>query len=94
MASGSDDVTSQSSANSDSIRTFLLTDNVTGRRFVVPTDPSGGRSFNDFRLWCYRRGRYCKEGETPDPNYQWNDELQRLYMNALEEQRRTSSASL
>jgi hypothetical protein len=94
MACGSDDVTSQSSADSDSIRTFLLTDNVTGRRFVVPTDPSGGRSFNDFRLWCYRRGRYCKEGEVPDPNYQWNDELQRLYMNALEEQRKMSSTSL
>lgn len=80
-----------SSSESESIRTFLLTDRETGRRFVVPTDPSGGRTFNDFRLWCYRRGRYCRDGETPDPDYKWTDELQRVYIKALEDQRSSSS---
>ena len=61
------------------IRTFLLADVKTGRRFVVPTDPSGGRAFNDTRKWCYRRGRFCLQGEEPDPNYLWTEDLQQAY---------------
>ena len=64
------------------VRTFLLADS-RGRRFAVPIDPSGGRSFNDNRVWCYRRGRFCRHGETPDPNFVWTRELQRAYMAAL-----------
>jgi hypothetical protein len=66
-----------------SVRTFLLTDSRTGRRFCVPTDPSGGRAFNDCRVWCFRRGRFCTDGETPDPNLEWNEELQQAYEVAL-----------
>mmetsp|Transcript_5672 Transcript_5672/g.11793 ORF Transcript_5672/g.11793 Transcript_5672/m.11793 type:complete len:1367 (+) Transcript_5672:298-4398(+) len=70
--------------SSDStIRTFLLADSRSGLRYVVPTDPSGGRTFNDNRMWCYRRGRYCKEGEEPDPQYVWTNELQQAYEAAL-----------
>lgn len=65
------------------VRTFLLADAKTGRRFVVPTDPSGGRAFNDTRVWCYRRGRFCMQGEQPDPNYVWTVELQQAYEVAL-----------
>jgi len=65
------------------VRTFLLTDVKTGRRFVVPTDPSGGRAFNDTRVWCYRRGRFCMPGEEPDPDYLWTSELQQSYEEAL-----------
>eukprot|EP00797_Seminavis_robusta_P023378 Sro383_g131200.2 (649) ;mRNA; f:2539-4485 len=65
------------------VRTFLLADSTTGRRFVVPTDPSGGRAFNDRRVWCYRRGRFCEEGEEPDLNFVWTDELQQAYEAAL-----------
>jgi hypothetical protein len=61
------------------VRTFLLSEISTGRRFVVPSDPSGGRAFNDKREWCYRRGRFCTQGETPDPNYAWTAELQMAY---------------
>ena len=68
------------------VRTFLLTDAKTGRRFVVPTDPSGGRAFNDARVWCYRRGRFCLPGEQPDPNFVWTEELQRAYEAAVKEQ--------
>ena len=84
-----DENMSQSSTSSNSqgaIRTFLLTDTRTGRRFVVPTDPSGGRAFNDGRKWCYRRGRFCRHGEEPDPNYQWTEDLQVAYTSALNEQ--------
>jgi hypothetical protein len=80
-ANGTDENSSQQSEAARSegaIRTFLLTDGRTGRRFAVPTDPSGGRAFNDGRLWCYRRGRFCKPGETPDPDYQWNEDLQKV----------------
>ena len=65
------------------VRTFLLADAETGLRFVVPTDPSGGRFFNDSRLWCYRRGRYCQNDETPDPSYVWTPSLQQQYETAL-----------
>jgi hypothetical protein len=65
------------------VRTFLLADVKTGRRYVVPTDPSGGRTFNDARVWCFRRGRFCTSGEEPDPNYVWTEDLQRAYEAAL-----------
>jgi len=65
------------------VQTFLLADSTTGRRFVVPADPSGGRAFNDNRVWCYRRGRFCEEGEEPDLNFVWTDELQQAYETAL-----------
>lgn len=65
------------------VRTFLLADAQTGRRFAVPTVPSGGRSFNDTRVWCYRRGRFCLSGEEPDPNFQWNEDLQHAYETAI-----------
>jgi hypothetical protein len=74
------------------VRTFLLTNNHTGQRFVVPTDPSGGRAFYDDRRWCYRRGRFCNEGETPDPNYQWTEELEAQY--AFEISRNRPSVSV
>lgn len=65
------------------VRTFLLADARTGRRFAVPTDESGGRAFNDNRVWCYRRGRFCLPGEQPDPNFVWNDDLQQAYEAAI-----------
>uniref|UniRef100_A0A7S1VJ79 Vacuolar protein 8 n=1 Tax=Grammatophora oceanica TaxID=210454 RepID=A0A7S1VJ79_9STRA len=65
------------------VRTFLLTDARTGRRFCVPVDPSGGRSFYDSRVWCYRRGRFCLPGEEPDSNFEWNSDLQQAYETAL-----------
>lgn len=87
-----DDNLSQSSSDSQGmIRTFLLTDSRSGRRFAVPTDPSGGRAFNDGRLWCYRRGRFCKPGEVPDPDYEWNDDLQAAYTAALNLQEQSGS---
>jgi len=64
------------------VRTFLLSDS-RGRRFAVPISPSGGRRFNDNRPWCYRRGRFCLKGESPDPNFQWTRDLQRAYLAAL-----------
>jgi hypothetical protein len=64
-------------------RTFLLSDGRTGRRFVVPSNRSGGRAFNDTRVWCYRRGRFCIQGEEPDPNFVWTSDLQEVYENAL-----------
>lgn len=67
------------SAEQRPVRTFLLADSRTGRRYAVPTDPSGGRSFNDRRVWCYRRGRFCLPGEEPDPTFEWNEELQQAY---------------
>ena len=90
---GADDNLSQSSDSSNSqdvVRTFLLTDSRTGRRFAVPADPSGGRAFNDGRLWCYRRGRFSKPGEMPDHDYQWNDDLQAAYTSALNTQQEVS----
>ena len=82
------EIVSSSSLMEDSdmpqpVRTFLLADARTGRRFVVPTDPSGGRAFNDSRVWCYRRGRFCLPDEEPDPNFVWTEELQRAYEAAL-----------
>jgi hypothetical protein len=75
------------------VRTFLLADSTTGRRFVVPSDPSGGRAFNDRRVWCYRRGRFCEEGEEPDPNFVWTEELQQAYESALALQQENASQS-
>jgi hypothetical protein len=71
--------------NAEPVRTFLLSDK-SGRRFAVPIDPSGGRSFNDNRVWCYRRGRFCLQGETPDPNFIWTQELQDAYTLAVARQ--------
>jgi len=65
------------------VRTFLLADVQSGRRFAVPTDPSGGRAFNDCRVWCYRRGRFCQPEEEPDSNFVWTEELQRAYDTSL-----------
>ena len=79
----SDDAASAMSDDGSAVRTFLLTDSKTGRRFAVPCDPSGGRQFNDNRVWCFRRGRYCNEGEMPDSNFTWSDELQAAYKAAL-----------
>ena len=79
----SDDAASASSDDRSAIRTFLLIDSKTGRRFAVPCDPSGGRQFNDNRVWCFRRGRYCNEREKPDVNFAWSDELQASYMAVL-----------
>mmetsp|Transcript_39865 Transcript_39865/g.58562 ORF Transcript_39865/g.58562 Transcript_39865/m.58562 type:complete len:1359 (+) Transcript_39865:239-4315(+) len=64
------------------VRTFLLSDGK-GRRFAVPIDPSGGRMFNDNKIWCYRRGRFCLQDEIPDPNFRWTSELQTAYVAAL-----------
>lgn len=61
-----------------SFPTFILTDR-SGRRFTVPYDLSGGRAFNDCRVWCYRRGRFCYPGESPDPNYAWTQEMHNAY---------------
>ena len=79
-----------STGSQENVRTFLLTESRTGRHFTVPKDPSGGRAFNDGRRWCYRRGRYCRVGESPDPNYVWTEEMQIAYSEALQ---RSSSAS-
>ena len=78
-----DAVSATTSGDLSVVRTFLLTDGRTGRRFAVPCDPTGGRQFNDNRVWCYRRGRFCNEGESPDVNFAWSDELQDAYMVAL-----------
>ena len=92
-ADGNDSLTSSSSHDSQgAVRTFLLTDEKTGRRFAVPTDPSGGRTFNDFRQWCYRRGRFCREGEVPDVNFRWTEELQAAYSIALLNQPRNTAS--
>lgn len=76
------------------VRTFLLADAKTGRRYVVPTDPSGGRSFNDTRVWCYRRGRFCMPGEEADPMYVWTEDLQQAYEAALGNQSESSRSSV
>jgi hypothetical protein len=76
------------------VRTFLLTDSRTGRRFVVPTDPSGGRAFNDTQLWCYRRGRFCLPGEQPDSNFVWTEELQRSYESVMNRQGQSPGTTL
>jgi len=78
------------------VRTFLLADVRTGRRFAVPTDPSGGRAFNDSRVWCYRRGRFCQPDEESDSNFVWTEELQRAYEASLadvEQQQSNPSSS-
>ena len=76
------------------VRTFLLADVRTGRRFAVPTDPSGGRAFNDPRVWCYRRGRFCQPEEAPDTNFVWTEELQRAYKASLAEAEKKIELSL
>jgi len=95
--SGDESIASSSSRSIEgrAVRTFLLTDSRTGRRFAVPTELSGGRAFNDGRRWCYRRGRFCRVGENPDPNFRWTEEMQNSYAGALAQQRaqRSSSAS-
>lgn len=73
----------EDNSETEPVRTFLLADARTGRRFAVPTDPSGGRAFNDNRVWCYRRGRFCLPGEQPDPNFVWTEQLQQAYEAAL-----------
>jgi hypothetical protein len=84
---------SVSTAGSNAVRTFLLTDTKTGRRFAVPCEPSGGRAFNDNRVWCFRRGRWCREGEQPDASFQWSDDLQAAYAQAISEQGNISPVS-
>lgn len=69
----------EDTTEAEPVRTFLLADARTGRRFAVPSEPSGGRAFNDNRVWCYRRGRFCLPGEQPDPNFIWTEELQEAY---------------
>jgi len=76
------------------VRTFLLTDAQTGRRYAVPTDPSGGRFFNEGHTWCYRRGRFCRGDEVPDPNFLWTDELRSVYTAALLRQRGSSASQV
>jgi hypothetical protein len=83
IVSNSSMVDDESSQVEEPVRTFLLSDGRTGRRFAVPTDPSGGRAFNDNRVWCYRRGRFCFQGEHPDPNFVWTEQLQEDYAAAL-----------
>lgn len=75
------------------VSTFLLTDSATGLRFVVPADPTAGRAFNDTRVWCYRRGRFCSPGEMPDPNYSWTPALQAAYIEALAHHSEVASLS-
>lgn len=87
-----DDDEQDATSDEDTVRTFLLSDGK-GRRFAVPIDPSGGRVFNDTRVWCYRRGRFCRVGETPDPNFRWTKELQRAYLAALQGQNSTTGKS-
>jgi len=92
---GDESITSCSSKSFEGqtqVRTFLLKDSRTGRRFAVPSEPTGGRPFNDRRRWCYLRGRFCRGGEVPDPNFRWTDELQNAYETAVVTQR-SSSAS-
>lgn len=79
------DLSENDSNDGRAVRTFLLEDK-RGRRFCVPVDPSGKRNFYDNRQWCYRRGRFCKAGETPDPAFKWNRELQLAYASALSSQ--------
>jgi len=94
MEDGDDDAHSHEGYVEESptqqVRTFLLADG-RGRRFAVPIDPSGGRVFNDNRAWCYRRGRFCRRGELPDPNFRWTTELQRVYMSAVLGHKESSS---
>jgi len=78
-----EDLDKASSPVSQTVRTFLLADVRTGLRFVVPIEPSGGRAFNDTRVWCYRRGRFCQPDETPDSNFVWTEDLQRAYEASL-----------
>eukprot|EP00529_Nitzschia_sp_RCC80_P007226 CAMPEP_0113505444 /NCGR_PEP_ID=MMETSP0014_2-20120614/35321_1 /TAXON_ID=2857 /ORGANISM="Nitzschia sp." /LENGTH=1278 /DNA_ID=CAMNT_0000400759 /DNA_START=399 /DNA_END=4231 /DNA_ORIENTATION=+ /assembly_acc=CAM_ASM_000159 len=75
LAPSSSMVDDSDDASPAPVRTFLLADSRTGRRFAVPCDPSGGRLFNDNRVWCYRRGRFCQPGEQPDPNFAWTENL-------------------
>ena len=91
ISDGNESTECGSTGSQEGVPTFLLTESRTGRLFAVPKDPSGGRAFNDGRRWCYRRGRYCRAGEVPDPNFVWTEEMQAAYSEAL--QSRSSSAS-
>lgn len=95
---GDESVTSSSTRSLNgqhiAVRTFLLTDTLTGRRYAVPTDPSGGRFFNEVHIWCYRRGRFCRGNEVPDPNFRWTDELHAAYTLALAAQRSSSASQV
>ncbi len=93
ISDGNDSTDCGSTGSHEAVRTFLLTDSRTGRLFAVPTDPSGGRAFNDGRQWCYRRGRYCRSGEVPDPNFVWTEEMQQTYSVALQSHRSSSPSS-
>ena len=93
LTDGNDSMDCDSTGSQEDVRTFLLTESRTGRLFAVPRDPSGGRAFNDGRRWCYRRGRYCRVGEVPDPNFVWTIEMQAAYTQALELQRSSSTRS-
>ena len=89
---GNDSSECGSTESQEVVRTFLLTDSRTGRLFAVPRDPSGGRAFNDGRQWCYRRGRYCRSGEVPDPNFRWTEEMHAAYSEALQSIRGSSAS--
>jgi hypothetical protein len=85
VAAASSKVNAVVIASSPPVRTFLLSDK-SGRRFAVPIDPSGGRRFNDSRAWCFRRGRFCLDGETADANFVWTQDLEHAYQAALRKQ--------
>jgi len=95
---GDESITSSSTRSRNghqrAVRTFLLTDQRTGRRYAVPTDPSGGRFFNDGHIWCYRRGRFCRGNEVPDPNFRWTSALRAAYSAALATQRSSSASQV
>lgn len=93
ISDGNDSSEGSSVGSQESFGTFLLPESRTGRLFAVPKDPSGGRSFNDGRRWCYRRGRYCRGGEAPDPNFVWTDEMQAAYGEALQTRSSSSQGS-
>jgi len=92
ISDGNESTDGASTGSQEVVRTFLLTDSRTGRLFAVPTEPTGGRAFNDGRQWCYRRGRFCRSGEVPDPNFVWTEEMRRAYSNALQSQRNSSGS--
>jgi len=94
MSQSASSTASMDSSSSGAVRTFLLADARTGRRFAVPTDPTGGRAFNNDRPWCYRRGRFCRPGEMPDPHFRWTDELQRAYDVAVRGQSAGNTSTL
>ena len=85
---------SEDSSTGVAVRTFLLADARTGRRFAVPTELTGGRSFNNDQPWCYRRGRFCRPGESPDPHFRWTEELQQAYNITIDAQSYNGNAGV